>query len=78
MRMTIIYIVLEKNWIELRKNYLNSGSFHYMCFGKIKENDKFNFENISQEVVILVFTIDNKLFLDYRVKEICRKASQKT
>ena len=49
-----------------------------MCFGKIKENDKFNFENISQEVVILVFTIDNKLFLDYRVKEICRKASQKT
>ena len=53
-----------------------------MCFGKIKENDKFNFENISlrrsKEVVILVFTIDNKLSFDYRVKKICRKASQKT
>ena len=52
---------------------------HYMCLGKSKENDTFNFGNISLKIskeVILGLTIDNKLSFDNRVKEICRKASQ--
>ena len=61
---------------------LNPTKSHYMCFGKNKENDKFNFVNISltnsKEEVILSSTIDNKpSFVDH-VKKICRKASQKT
>ena len=53
-----------------------------MCFGKNKENDTFNFGNISlknsKEEVILGLTIDNKLSFDNHVKRICRKASKKT
>ena len=54
----------------------------YMCLGKNKENDIFNFENItlgnSKEDVMLGLTIDNKLSFDNHVKKICRKVSQKT
>ena len=53
-----------------------------MCLGKNKENDTFNFGNLSlnngKEEAILGFTIDNKLSFDYHEKKICRKASQKT
>ena len=53
-----------------------------MCLGKNKENDTFNFGNISlnnsKEEMILGLTIDNKLSFDNHVKKICRKASQKT
>ena len=53
-----------------------------MCLGKNKENDTFNFGNISLKnskgEVILGLTIDNKLSFDNHVKKICRKASQKT
>ena len=53
-----------------------------MCLGKSKENDAFNFGNISlnksKEKVILGLTIDNKLSFDNHVKKICRKTSQKT
>ena len=49
---------------------------------KNKENDTFNFRNISlknsQEEVISGLTIDNKLSFDNHVKKIYRKASQKT
>ena len=52
-----------------------------MCLGKNKENDTFNFGNISlknsKEEMILGLTIDNKLSFDNLVKKICRKASQK-
>ena len=66
------------------ENYmsLNPTKCHYMCLGKNKENDTFNFGNISlnnsKEEVILGLTIDNKLCFDNHVKKICRKASQKT
>ena len=53
---------------------------HVPC--KNKENDTFNFRNISlknsQEEVISGLTIDNKLSFDNHVKKIYRKASQKT
>ena len=66
------------------ENYvsLNPTKCHYMCLGKNKENDTFNFGNISlknsKEEMILGLTIDNKLSFDNLVKKICRKASQKT
>ena len=50
------------------ENYmsLNPTKCHFMCPGKSKENDAFNFGNIylknSKEEVILALTIDNKLF----------------
>ena len=50
------------------ENYmnLNPTKWHYMCPGKNKENDAFNFGNIylknSKEEVILALTIDDKLF----------------
>ena len=51
-----------------------------MCLGKNKDNDIFNFENISlknsKEEVILGLSIDNKLSFDNHVKKMCRKASQ--
>ena len=53
-----------------------------MCLGKNKENDAFNFRNISlnnsKEEVILGLPIDNKLSFDNHIKKICRKASQKS
>ena len=53
-----------------------------MCLGKNKENDAFNFGNISlnnsKEEVILGLAIDNKLSFDNHIKKICRKASQKS
>ena len=58
---------------------LNPTKYHYVYLGKSKENDTFNFGNISLKIskeVILGLTIDNKLSFDNRVKEICRKASQ--
>ena len=43
---------------------LNPTKFHYMYLGRNKENDKFNFDNISlkdsKEEVILSLTIDNR------------------
>ena len=52
-----------------------------MFLGKNKENDTFNFGNISfnnsKEEVILSLTIDSKLSFDNHVKKICKKASQK-
>ena len=61
---------------------LNPTKCHYICLGKNKENDTFNFGNISlknsKEGVILGLTVDNKLPFDNHVKKICRKASQKT
>ena len=61
---------------------LNPTTCHYMCLGKNKENDTFNFGNKSfknsKEEVILGLTIDNKFSFDNHVKKICRKASQKT
>ena len=64
------------------ENYLslNPTKCHYMYLGKNKENDTFNFGNISlknsKEEVIL--GIDNKLSFDNHVQKICRNASQKT
>ena len=66
------------------ENYMNLNPTKclYMCLGKNKENDEFNFGNISlknsKREVILGLTIDNKLSFDNHVKKICRKASQKT
>ena len=61
---------------------LNPTKYHYVYLGKSKENDTFNFGNISlknsKEGVILGLTVDNKLPFDNHVKKICRKASQKT
>ena len=61
---------------------LNPTKCHYMCLGKNKENDIFNFGNISlkdnKKEVISGLTIDNKLSFDNHVKKICRKATQKT
>ena len=54
---------------------------HYMCLGKNKESNTFNFENKflkNCKEVILGLTIDNKLSFDNHVKKISRKASQKT
>ena len=52
-----------------------------MCLGKNKENDTFNFGNISlknsKEEIVLGLTIDNKHSFDNHAKKICRKASQK-
>ena len=68
----------------LYENYmsLNPTKCHYMCLGKNKENDTFNFENISlknsKQELILGLTIDNKLSFDNHVKKVCRKANQKT
>ena len=56
------------------ENYmsLNPTKCHYMCLGKNKENDTFNFGNISlkksKEVAILGLTIDKKLSFDNHVK----------
>ena len=64
--MTIIYIVLEKNIIKekLRKDFkvvtdwffenymsLNPTKCHHMYLGKNKENNTFNFGNISLKIV---------------------------
>ena len=52
------------------ENYmsLNPTNCHYMCLGKNKENDTFNFGNISlnnsKEEAILSLTVDNKLSFD--------------
>ena len=54
---------------------------HYMCLGKSKENDTFNFGNISlknsKEEIVLGLTIDNKHSFDNHAKKICGRASQK-
>ena len=58
---------------------LNPTKYHYVYLGKSKENDTFNFGNISlknSKEVILGLAIDNKVSFDNRVKEICRKANQ--
>ena len=51
-----------------------------MCLGKSKENNTFQFENVSlknsKEEMILGLTIDNKRSSDNHVKKICRKAIQ--
>ena len=61
---------------------LNLTIFQYRCLSINKENDTFNFENISiensKEERILGLTIDNKVSLDNHVEKICKKASQKT
>ena len=61
---------------------LNPTKCHYICLVKNKENDTFNFGNISlknsKEEVILGMTIDNKPYFDNHVKKNCKKASQKT
>ena len=53
MQMTIIYSVLERKDLKVvtdwsLKNYmsLNPTKCHYICLGKNKEKDTFNFENI--------------------------------
>ena len=87
--MTIFYIVLEKkdfkvvtDWFFENYMTLNPTKCHYMCLGKNKENNTFNFGNIylknSKEEVILGLAIDNKLSFDNHVKNVCRKGSQKT
>ena len=68
------------------KNYmsLNPTKCPYMCLGKNKENDTFNFEisikNISiknsKVEAILGLAIDNKLSFNNHGRKICRKASQ--
>ena len=65
------------------ENYmsLNPTESHYMYLGKNKENNTFNFGNIShknsKEEAVLGLTIDNKLSFDNHVKKVCRKTSQK-
>ena len=87
--MTIFYIVLEKkdfkvvtDWFFENYMTLNPTKCHYMSLGKNKENNTFNFGNISlknsKEEVILGLAIDNKLSFDNHVKNVCRKGSQKT
>ena len=86
--LNIIKKQLRKNckvvtdWFFKHYMSLNPTKHHYMYLGKNKENDTFNFGNISlnnsKEEVILGLTIDNKLSFDNHVKKICRKASQKT
>lgn len=53
MQMTIIYSVLERKDLKVvtdwsLKNYmsLNPTNCHYMCLGKNKEKDTFNFKSI--------------------------------
>ena len=61
------------------ENYmsLNLTKCHYICLGKNKENNAFNFGNISLEnskvEVILGLTIDNKLSFDNHVKKFVEK-----
>ena len=79
--------IIEKN---LRKDFkvatdwffenymsLNLTKCHYICLGKNKENNTFNFGNISLEnskvEVILGLTIDNKLSFDNHVKKFVEK-----
>ena len=80
-------IIKEKLWkncklYELESNKMCHYMYHYMCLGKNKENNTFNFENKfltnSKEEVILGLTIDNKLSFDNHVKKIFINASQKT
>ena len=61
---------------------LNPTKCHYKCLNKNKEDDTFNFRNISlnnsKEEVILGLTIHNKLSFDNQVKKIFRKTNQET
>ena len=56
---------------------LNLTKCHYICLGKNKKNNTFNFGNISLEnskvEVILGLTIDNKLSFDNHVKKFVEK-----
>ena len=70
------------DWFFENHMSLNPTKYPYMCIGKNKEYDKFNFGNISlnnsKEEVILCLTIDNKLSFDNHVKKMYTKASHKT
>ena len=76
------YFKVVTDWFFENYVTLNLTKFHYRCRSINKENDTFNFENISiknsKGEKILGLTIDNKLSLDNHVKKICKKASQKT
>ena len=69
------------NWFFENYMSLNPTEYQYMCLGKNKEKETFNFENTSlkksKEEVILGLTVDYKLSFDNHTKKICRKASQK-
>ena len=60
---------------------LNSGKCYFMCLGKNTENETYFFNNTkmkkSSEEKILGITIDNKLKFKNRVKNFCKKVSQK-
>ena len=61
---------------------LNTGKFHFMCLGKNTENEILIFKdtimNNSKEEKILGVTIDNKLAFSSHIRELFKKASQKT
>ena len=84
----IIKNLLRKDFMALPewffKNYmvLKQKKCHYMCIGRNNENDKFESDNLilenSKEEVVLGITIDKKLTFDSHIKNICRKAGQKS
>ena len=65
------------DWFFENYKSLNPTKCHYMCHGKNKENDTFNFRNISlknsKEEVILGLTTDNKLSFDNHIRKFVEK-----
>ena len=73
---------IVKRWFY--ENYMvsNSSKCHLMCLGQNTVNEKFVYDNIemknSKEKKILGVIIDNILRFESHVKNLCKKASQKT
>ena len=69
------------NWFYEKFLILNPGKSHYMCLGKIiDDNEVLNFNDLtiksSTAVEILGIKIDNNLNFTNHIKSICRKAGQ--
>ena len=69
------------NWFYENFLILNPGKSHYMCLGKIiDDNEVLNFNDLtiksSTAVEILDIKIDNNLNFTNHIKSICRKAGQ--
>ena len=69
------------NWFYENFLILNPGKSHYMCLGKIiDDNEVLNLNDLtiksSTAVEILGIKIDNNLNFTNHIKSICRKAGQ--